>query len=423
MMRPLQTAHRGCVIALVAGEESGDQLGAALMRALKERTGGSVRFAGVGGREMAAEGLASPFPIDEIAIIGFAAIPRQLPLILRRIRDTAQLVISTRPDALVIIDSPDFTHRVARRVRTAAPSIPILDYVSPSVWAWRPGRARAMRGYVDHVLALLPFEPQAHQRLGGPPCTYVGHPLLEQLTQLRPSALEAERRLAEPPVLLVLPGSRRAEIRRLLAIFGQAIGLLAAGLPAAGRAPPELVLPTLPHLRERIAVATADWPLRPRIVVESEDKQAAFRVARAALAKSGTVTLELALARIPMVTAYRVSLIEEIVARLAIQVPSAILPNLILEENVVPEFLQRRCTPQNLADALLPLLTQSPQRRRQIDAFARLDTIMRLAASERTDAIEAFEAVKGDGAESPSGRAADIVLGLARPPAIENADG
>src|SRR5258707_11847548 len=244
-------------------------------------------------------------------------------------------------------------------------------------------------------MALLPFEPQAHRRLGGPPCPYVGHPLLEQLVQLRPSREEAGRRLAEPPILLVLPGSRGGEIRRLLATFGQALRLL-----AAGRAPLEIVLPTLPHLRERIAAATAGWPLRPRVVVEAKDKQAAFRVARAALAKSGTVTLELALAGIPMVTAYKVSLLEEIVARLAIQVPSAILPNLILEENVVPEFLQRRCTPDNLADALVPLMIDSPQRRRQIDAFTRLDAIMRL------DAIK-------EGGKSPSRRAAEIVLGLA----------
>jgi lipid-A-disaccharide synthase len=410
-MGSLGPRNRDLSIVLVAGEESGDQLGAPLMRALKERTGGRVRFAGVGGREMAAEGLASLFPIDDLAIIGFAAIPRQLPLILRRIRDTAAFVVATAPDALVIIDSPDFTHRVARRVRAAAPSIPILDYVSPSVWAWRPGRARAMRSYVDHVLALLPFEPRAHQRLGGPPCTYVGHPLLEQLAQLRPGAQEAERRLAEPPIVLVLPGSRGGEIRRLLATFGQALGIL-----AAGRTPLDVVLPTLPHLRERIAAATAQWPLRPRIVVGLRDKQAAFRVARAALAKSGTVTLELALAGVPMVAAYRVSLIEEIVARLAIQVPSAILPNLILEENVVPEFLQRDCTPQNLSAALEPLMTQSPQRRRQIDAFTRLDAVMRLDPSERLDAI------KDDGSQSPSQRAADIVLGLAKPRAINAAN-
>jgi lipid-A-disaccharide synthase len=406
MMHSPQAPDHNLAIALVAAEESGDQLGAALMRAIKERTAGRVRFAGVGGREMAREGLAGPFPIDELAIIGFAAIPRQLPVILRRIGETAQLVLATKPDVLVIIDSPDFTHRVARRVRAAAPSIPILDYVSPTVWAWRSGRARAMRHYVDHVMALLPFEPRAHQRLGGPPCTYVGHPLLEQLAQLRPSRAEAERRRADPPILLVLPGSRSAEIRRLLPIFGNALELLAAG-PAGF----EIVLPTLPHLRERITSATAGWPLRPRIVVEAEDKQAAFRVARAALAKSGTVTLELALAGIPMVTAYKVSLLEEIVARLAIHVPSAILPNLILEENVVPEFLQRRCTPQNLADALAPLLAQSPQRQRQIDAFARLDSIMRL------DAGQPYMH------QSPSRRAADLILGLAQRSAPEDRSG
>jgi lipid-A-disaccharide synthase len=401
-MQAVEGAERGIAIALIAGEESGDHLGAALMRALKERTGGSVRFVGVGGRAMAAQGLATPFPIDDLAIIGFAAIPRRLPVILRRIRETAELVLAARPDALVIIDSPDFTHRVARRVRAAAPSIPILDYVSPSVWAWRPGRARAMRGYVDHVMALFPFEPRAHQRLGGPACTYVGHPLLEQLAQLRPSREEAERRRAEPPILLVLPGSRSAEIGRLLAIFGRALELLAAGSLAAGQPPPEIVLPTLPRLRERIAAATAGWPLPPRIVVEAKDKQAAFRVARAALAKSGTVTLELALAGVPMVTAYKVSLIEEIVARLAIQVPSAILPNLILEENVVPEFLQRQCTPQNLSTALAPLLAQSPQRQRQLDAFARLDTRMRVDTAHPGTP------------QSPSVRAADLVLRLAQ---------
>jgi lipid-A-disaccharide synthase len=385
-------------IVLIAGEESGDQLGGPLMRMLKQRTGGSVRFSGVGGHEMAAEGLISPFAIDELAIIGFAAIPRRLPYILRRIRETADLVVEAQPDALVIIDSPDFTHRVARRVRARAPSIPIIDYVSPSVWAWRPGRARAMRAYVDHVLALLPFEPEAHQRLGGPPCTYVGHSLLEQLSQLRPNADEARRRLADPPVLLVLPGSRSGEIRRLLATFGKALGLLAgAGIT------PEIVLPTLPHLAQRVAEGVTDWPRQPRIIVDAWEKHAAFRIARAALAKSGTVTLELALAGVPMVTAYQVSLVEEIVARLTITVPSAILPNLVLGEKAVPEFLQRDCTAENLARAIAPLMTNSPQRRAQIEAFARLDAIMRL------DDVQ-----KGGGeAQTPSGRAADVILALA----------
>src|SRR6202050_3381583 len=186
-------------IYLVAAEESGDALGASLARALQAREAGRLTLAGVGGHAMAAAGIRSPFPIDELSIVGFAAIPARLPLILRRIRETADAIIAARPDALVIIDSPDFTHRVARKIRRRVPALPILDYVSPSVWAWRPWRARAMRRYVDCVLAILPFEPATHVRLGGPPCFYVGHPLIERLANLRPNAEELQRRQAEPP--------------------------------------------------------------------------------------------------------------------------------------------------------------------------------------------------------------------------------
>ena len=189
-------------IFLIATEESGDRLGANLMKVLRQRLGGAVRFEGVGGQSMAREGLVSLFPIEELSIIGLAAVARQLPKILRLIRQTSRAVTQASPDILVIIDSPDFTHRVARRVRTRDSSIPIIDYVSPSVWAWRPGRARAMRGYVDHVLALLPFEPEAYRRLHGPPCSYVGHPLVEQIDVLRPAADEQQRRDRQPPVLL-----------------------------------------------------------------------------------------------------------------------------------------------------------------------------------------------------------------------------
>src|ERR1700722_20604306 len=178
---------------------------------------------------MSREGLASLFPIEELSIIGLAAVARQLPKILRLIRETTRAVTLASPDILVIIDSPDFTHRVARRVRARDPSIPIVDYVSPSVWAWRPGRARAMCRYVDHVLALLPFEPEEYRRLHGPPCSYVGHPLTEQLGALRPNVEEQARRSEKPPVLLVLPGSRRSEIRHHMAIFGDALDGLQAG--------------------------------------------------------------------------------------------------------------------------------------------------------------------------------------------------
>ena len=200
----------GRKIFLIATEESGDRLGANLMKVLRQRLGGAVQFEGVGGRAMAIEGLISRFPIEELSIIGLAAVVRQLPAIMRRIRETADAVIAAAPDILVIIDSPDFTHRVAKRVRARAPHIPIVDYVSPTVWAWRPGRARAMKPYIDHVLALLPFEPAAYEELHGPPCSYVGHPLTEQIAQLRPDAAERERREGSPPVLLVLPGSRRS---------------------------------------------------------------------------------------------------------------------------------------------------------------------------------------------------------------------
>ena len=389
----MKPAQRPLSIYLIAGEESGDTLGGALARALLAQEQGSIRFAGVGGQAMAAAGIASPFPINDLSIIGFTTIPRRLPTILRRIRETADAVVAARPDALVIIDSPDFTHRVARRVRAREPSIPILDYVSPTVWAWRPWRARAMRRYVDSVLAILPFEPAVHVRLGGPPCFYVGHPLIERLADLRPNAEEKQRREADPPLILVLPGSRSSELHRLLPIFGSAVARVGEGIGAV-----ELVLPTMPHLLARVREEIARWPVQPRIVLEPKEKWAAFRNARAALAASGTVTLELALSGVPTVAAYRVPLIEEIVAR-TMRMPemsTIILTNLIIGENIVPEFLQRDCTPEKLADALIPLISDTVERRRQLEAFQRLDTIM------------------GIGTLRPSAQAAAIVADIAR---------
>jgi lipid-A-disaccharide synthase len=279
---------------------------------------------------------------------------------------------------------------VARRVRAAAPDIPIINYVSPSVWAWRPWRARSMRGYVDHVLALLPFEPAAHSELGGPPCTFVGHPLSESVAQLRPDASEAQRRLADPPIVLMLPGSRRGELRHMLPIFAEAIERL-----AALTGPIELVVPAVAHLGQYIRAVASAWPVPPRVVTNPAEKLAVFRTARAALAKSGTVTLELALAGIPMVTAYKVSQVEEFIARRMVRVPSVILANLVVGENVVPEFLQDAATPAALADAMVPLLRDTPERRRQVEAFARLDAIMEI------------------GSARPSERAADIVVEMA----------
>lgn len=378
-------------IFLIATEESGDRLGAGLMRELRARLGESVSFDGVGGREMAAAGLASRFPIEELSIIGLAAVARQLRGILRRIRETADAVIAANPDALIIIDSPDFTHRVAKRVRARAPRIPIVDYVSPQVWAWRPGRARTMRGYIDQVLAILPFEPEALRKLDGPPCTFVGHPLTQQIGSLRPSPAEQERRDGSPPVLLVLPGSRRSEIGHHLAVFGETLARLQAqGVPF------EAVLPTMPHLEGAIARGLENWPVRPRVVVGEEAKRAAFRVAHAAFAKSGTVTLELALAQVPMITAYKAGAVEAWIVRRRITSSSVILANLVIGENVIPEFIQEDCTAARLMPALRDVLTDTPMRRRQQEAFARIDDIM------------------STGALPPSARAAEAVIALLR---------
>ena len=378
-------------VFLIATEESGDRLGALLMKVLRQRLGGAVRFEGVGGQAMTREGLTSLFPIEELSIIGFAAVVRQLPKVLRLIRETVDSAMRAQPDILIIIDSPDFTHRVARRVRARDPTIPIIDYVSPSVWAWRPSRARAMRAYIDHVLALLPFEPEEYRRLHGPPCSYVGHPLTEQLGTLRPNAEEQKRRNEAPPVLLVLPGSRRSEIRHHMAIFGETVARL-----RADGAEFELILPTMPHLLEMIREGVKTWKVAPRIVVGEQEKRAAFRIANAALAKSGTVTLELALSGVPMVTAYRTGAAEAWIVRRAVNVKSVILANLVVGENAVPEFLQEDCTPDKLSNSLREILTDSPSRQRQLEAFAGINDIM------------------STGNQPPSVRAADIVLATLR---------
>jgi lipid-A-disaccharide synthase len=395
--RPPEDKRGELEIFLVAVEESGDRLGAALMHALRERASVPLRFAGVGGRQMAAAGLDSLLPVDDFSIIGFTAIPARLPRIIRHLRLTVRTILQRRPNVLVVIDSPGYTLRVARRVHRRDPSIPIISYVSPSVWAWAPKRAQAMRKYITHVLALLPFEPGVHRRLGGPPCSYVGHPLIEEASKLRPNPAEAKRRCADPPIVLAAPGSRSGEVRRLAGIFGQALVLVQERVGAI-----EVVVPTVPHLLPQVTEATADWPTKPRIVVDPAAKQEAFRTARAALAKSGTVTFELAVSGVPMVAAYRVSRLEAFAARRLVRVQSVVLANLVIGENVVPEFLQEDCTPERLAAALVPLIGDTPERRRQVEAFSWLDTIVEIGSR-------------------PAARAADIVLGSIQRPEADTA--
>ncbi|MCC2096716.1 MAG: lipid-A-disaccharide synthase [Hyphomicrobiales bacterium] len=374
----------------MAGESSGDDLGAGLIRAIRAQCPGA-RFRGIGGTAMQGEGLASLFPMSDIAVMGFIPVLQNLRRLLARIAMAAKAVIDEPPDVLVIIDSPDFTHRVARRVRAACPWVPIIDYVSPTVWAWRPGRARKMRPYVDHLLALLPFEPDAHKALGGPDCTYVGHPLTERLDLLRRPQAEPDKP-SEAPQMLVLPGSRRSEVQRLMPVFGEAAGLVAQAAPGV-----KFVLPAVAHLAEVIEAAVAQWPVDVRIVTGEAEKYAAMRTARAALAASGTVTLELALAMVPTVLAYKVSRLEEAIARRLIVTPFAGLPNIIAGREVIPEFLQERADGAHLSDALIPLIKGGVEREAQLQGFADIAEKMLLP----------------EGA-SPSSLAAGIVLQHAR---------
>lgn len=378
-------AGRPIRVALIVGEESGDQLGAGLIDAIR-RKHPDADFVGIAGERMQARGMRSIFPLADVAVMGLGSIVAHLPKVVRRVYQAVDAVLAAGPDVLVIVDSPDLTHAVAKRVARRRPELPIIDYVSPTIWAWRAYRAKRMRAYVDHVLALLPFEPEAYRRLGGPPCTYIGHPLIERLDELRPS--HGERRpLGEKPVLLILPGSRRTEISRLMQPFGEAVAKIKEARPDV-----ELLLPAVRHLGEEIAVQVARWPRQPRLIFGEAEKFAAFRRAHAALAASGTVTLELALSGVPMVVAYRVDPIARYLKRF-LTVPSIVLANLVLGENAVPEFLDSDGPPHVLAEETLALLSDTEKRRVQITALQRVDAAMALP-----------------GGEQPSDKAAGIVI-------------
>ncbi|WAJ30882.1 lipid-A-disaccharide synthase [Antarcticirhabdus aurantiaca] len=377
-------------IAFVVGEPSGDRIGADLVRALRRRIGTEFRAIGLGGEEMAAEGLESLFDIEELSIVGVGAILARLPQLMGRLRETTRFVLDERPDALVIIDSPTFSHRVARRVRQADPSIPIINYVPPTVWAWREHRAAAMRAYVDHAICTLPFEPETLARLGGPPATYVGHPLMTDpgLTPLLARDLDMAPRNPAAPTLLILPGSRRGEVARLLPDFGRTLQLLAAAMPNV-----RALLPSVERLRPAIEAEVATWPIKPEVVSGSAAKWRAFGVADAAVAASGTVSLELALAGMPMALAYRLDPIGYRF-RFLITGWTAALPNYIVGHPLIAEHFHETVRPNHLARRLERLMSATPERAAQIEGFR---TIRERMAVERP----------------PGEAAADIVLGLA----------
>lgn len=349
-------------VFIVTGEPSGDALGGPLMSAIRGSYQGDVNFFGVGGDLMLEQGLRSLFPMRDLALMGIDEIIGKLPKIYRRIQKTVHEVIERQADILVIIDSPDFTHQVAKRVRKRAPHIPIINYVSPTVWAWRSGRAKRMRGYIDKVLAIFPFEVQVHKDLSGPPCVYVGHPLVDRIRELR-GKTERTATVSANPKLLVMPGSRPSEIRRLMPPFGETLARVSKAVPNL-----KAVLPVVSSVRNLVEAELATWPISPELVHTETEKFRAFGEADAALVASGTATLELALARVPMVAAYRIDLVSALL-RWMVNVPSVLLPNLIAGQNFVPELIHKDCTVDNLVEKTLSTLQNEKTRQQQLDGF------------------------------------------------------
>lgn len=361
-------------IAIVAGEESGDLLGADIIRALQRMTGREVRLVGTGGRHLQELGLSPLFDAGEIALMGISAVLRDLPRLMRRIGETARAAVAEKPDCLVTIDSPDFTLRVAKKVRALDPSIPIVHYVCPSVWAWRPGRATAIKPYVDHILCLLPFEAEALKSLNGPPGTYVGHRLSQDDgVKLARSMQDAPRDLSESreKTLLLLPGSRRGEVRGLIGVFGETVSVLRARGHRM-----RLLLPTVPHARQILETAVSGWDQKPEIILDQARKWRAFGEADAALIASGTVSLELALAGVPAVSSYRLDPGARLIQGL-VKVWSALLPNLIADRPIVPEFYNQYVRPENLARHIEALWADTALRAWQKAGFAEVASRMR----------------------------------------------
>ncbi len=373
---------------LIAGEHSGDALGSRLMAALKTQSAGRIGFAGVGGPRMKAEGLDSLFPMSDLSVMGLAEVLPRVPKLLRRLRQTVADIKARRPSAVVSIDAPDFCFPVAKRLK--GQGIPLIHYVAPQVWAWRPGKAKVAAELFDRLIVLLPFEAPYFEAVG-PSSAFVGHPVVE--TGAESGDGQAFRRRhgipAEAPLICVLPGSRGNETARLLPIFGETLALLRKNLPDL-----RAVVPTVEGVAEQVAAAAAGWTPTPLITHGQADKLDAFAAADAALAASGSVTLELAVAKTPTVIAYKVNPLTALLARRLIRVRYINLVNLILDRQALPEFLQENCRPEKLAAALAGIFADDAARRAQRDAFE--EVLQRL----------------GLGGPPPSEKAAEIVLSM-----------
>lgn len=364
------TLPRPLRLGIVAGEESGDLLAADLVQALSERSDHPVELVGVGGRHLEQAGLASLFDGADIALMGLSSVIRDLPRLMRRINQTADHVVRSGVDCLVTVDSPEFSLRVAKKVRAADPSIPIVHYVCPSVWAWRPGRAPAMKPFVDRILCVLPFEPDALRRLNGPMGTFVGHRLVSDRGL---AGVREERRARGAPHssqkrhLLVLPGSRRSEVRRLIGRFEAVVDQLARRGHRF-----QVTIPTVPHVADLVRASTAGWRIAPHVVEGQAEKHEAFARGDAAIAASGTVLLELALAGVPMMSCYALDGIFAPLVKRMVTVWSAALPNLVADWPVVPEFYDDMMRPAYLAREIEQLWSDTPTRAAQLAGFAQI---------------------------------------------------
>ncbi len=368
---------------LLAGEPSGDRLGAALMAGLKTLHP-DVEFHGIGGPLMQAEGLEGLFPMEELAVMGIAEVLPKYFHLKRRIREAAEAALACQPAAVITIDSPDFSFRVAKLVKEARPGLRTIHYVAPSVWAWRPGRAAKMARYIDHVLALLPFEPP-YMTAAGMSCDFVGHPVVAEplASPEEAAAMHAE---GTSPLLLALPGSRRSEVTRLAPVFGAVVARLVASHPGL-----RVALPTVRGVADLVRDLTAGWAVRPEIITDPARKRTAFAAADLALAASGTVSLELAANHCPMVIAYDMSPLSMWLMRRMALIDTVTLVNLVSETRIIPEFLGKECRPERIAPALEAVLAEP-----MTQAHAMELTMKRL----------------GQGAEPPGLRAAKSVLSV-----------
>ena len=380
-------------LMLIAGEPSGDALGAELLRALAQATGRRIEAFGVGGPAMASVGHHSLFEMTDLSVMGVAEVLPRLPHLQLRIAQTVGHALATRPDVMITIDSPDFCFRVARQVRKYASEIPIVHYVAPQIWAWRRGRARKIARYVDLVMALLPFEPPLFIA-AGLPCSFVGHPVVARMPSANAGAQFRKRHAIPPeaPLLGVLPGSRGGEVSRLLPPFGDTIHRLSRETPHL-----HIFCATLPHVAAQVRAAAANWPGRVILTEDNDEKMAGFAACNAALAASGTVSLELAACATPHVVAYKVSPLTAMIARRVLKISHVNLVNLILNESLIPELLQQDCTPENLA--------------REIGRLLETPHPSPAAQSQRAGLHRALQQL-GAGQTPPSQHAADAVLAL-----------